>query len=712
MSATPIDLQFQSLSSATAEGAAAIQARELAWAMMASANTSSGASGVGSGAALKNSPYLPALYSLNDPYLQYQWHLQNVGQEVGNPDYQKIYGLPGQDINVTPVWNQGITGEGVLVAVIDNGVQTNHPDLAANIHPSLSFGNSPGDHGTAVAGLIAAVGNNDKGGTGVAPDAQIVPIRIAFDENFEQSVLDSFQYAITNGVAVTNNSYGFAAGRSAISLSPELLNMLRSSVLFGRNGLGMINVFASGNSAGPAFVEGFPDIGSNDSAAYNAFANSRYTIAVTGVDHDGQYINADGTFTDDMEAGPSVLVAAPTGSYATAVADDAGTGSGIFTTDLTGNNGYNVAPLPSGFEIDTDYFDDPDYTSRFNGTSASAPIVSGVIALMLQANPQLNWRDVQEILVRSARQNAQFERAASGGIQTRNPTTWQTNQSPIFQEPDPFNPAKPPEPGTAGKLVYTPTLDGGFGQSETSEPALFMNGAGYTVSQGYGVYTELIGYGHGVVDADLAVKMAQQWHQKGQNLGEELTFTTFVNQVLLSLPAAERGNDDSGNILVPGGLGGESGFIEYWNEYFVEDDPEDPEDGPFSGDDPPDNTRGFSFIEFNVPEDQNMAVESVDVKVSISGPSEDLDHVRLLLVSPDGTHSELNHFYVDPENDNSSMQAIDINFRDWLSPPLTQFFDPGASIDPDGGSFVWTFNTNRSWGERSDDAFIIDPISR
>ena len=143
---------------------------------------------------------------------------------------------------------------------------------------------------------------------------------------------------------------------------------------------------------------GFATSGHWDSANYSGLANSRYVIAVGGVDHDGDYFNPDdGTITDYPEAGANVLVVAPTGSVSLDIGLDSGTGSGIWTTDLTGNNGYNSAG-----SLDGDFLDDTDYTSRFNGTSAATPMVSGVIALMLEANPNLTYRDVQEILVRSA----------------------------------------------------------------------------------------------------------------------------------------------------------------------------------------------------------------------------------------------------------------------------------------------------------------------
>ncbi|MCH2118628.1 MAG: hypothetical protein MK161_13105, partial [Pirellulales bacterium] len=114
-------LEFESLSSDSATGQAQIWAREVA---TATSHTSGGGQ-----AALRSVP--------NDPYLQYQWHLQNTGQEVGSPNFQPIYGTPGVDINVVPVWEQGITGEGVVIAIVDSGVEISHPDLAANIHPTL-----------------------------------------------------------------------------------------------------------------------------------------------------------------------------------------------------------------------------------------------------------------------------------------------------------------------------------------------------------------------------------------------------------------------------------------------------------------------------------------------------------------------------------------------------------------------------------------------
>ena len=76
----------------------------------------------------------------------------------------------------------------------------------------------------------------------------------------------AFQYALENGVDITNNSWGPADIRQTQTLTPEILQVLRDSVLFGRDGLGMINVFASGNGGGPSFSPGFQSFGNYDSA--------------------------------------------------------------------------------------------------------------------------------------------------------------------------------------------------------------------------------------------------------------------------------------------------------------------------------------------------------------------------------------------------------------------------------------------------------------
>lgn len=736
--AQDLQLQLTSLSSDTPEGYLAILQNELFWQSLSS-----------EGGKVNN---YGTLAIPTDPLLSRQWHLINSGQEVGNPDFQPIFGVPGEDINVAGAWNMGYTGQGVVVAVVDSGVQTIHPDLAANIHPVLGLdaldGNGNGNpnvsdpgnaHGTAVAGIIGAVANNGIGGAGIASGAQIVPIRLIDPDGLadldavraQQAFIDTFRYAI-NEIDITNNSWGSTFVRGLAPMSRLELEALRDSIFFGRNGLGVIHVFSSGNSAGPNFDNSGPDptidfldIGGYDSAAYDAWNSSRYTISVTGVDHDGFYNNVDGTVTAYPEAGPGVLVAAPTGSNASlAITDTVGLGSGITTTDLTGEFGVNVAPNPiTGaetedpfFPFDRDFLLDTDYTTRFNGTSAAAPMVSGVIALMLEANPNLSWRDVQEILIRSARQNAPYETPLNGQGQglagdaatsvLTSTNLWKINQMPLFHAPDIYDPGIPPEILTAAPTsdpnLFTQSVGDHFAPIVDS----YTNGAGYTISQGTGYYGEQIGYGHGVVDATLAVQMAAQWHTSGQALPSERTFTSFVTQPEgpdLNIPAAEVAGDGwqvipggggllqvvNGGQLIPGKLGGAGGFGAFWGEYFA-DDPDFNQTFPAQGTD----------LKFRVPASQTMSVETVEVKVSISGDqAAALDHLRVVLVSPDGTQSELNNFWVPPVTDALQNETAS-----------TVRGEPG-SVATSEGNLVYTFTTNRSWGERTDNQIVFDPTT-
>jgi subtilisin family serine protease len=421
----------------------------------------------------------------NDPYLQFQWHLINYGQLVGGADASFLRGVPGEDINIEGAWDFA-TGAGVQIGIVDTGVEMDHPDLADNVRTDLAVNLSGGGnnlvsgHGTAVAGLAAGVGNNGIGTTGVAYEADIVPIRLfsgdpegsfVTDSSVAQSLIYQFQQ-----VDIYNHSWGLVPEnpRQMIDLGPLSLTALRNSVLFGRDRKGSIHVVAAGND------------GTGTSAQYDGFNNSRYTISVTAVDHDGIGPNEDGTETIYPESGPNVLVSAPSGSVSLTVIRDTGLGSGIWTTDLVGNNGYNQGPDNNGLETDNDYFPDLDYASRFSSTSAAAPIVSGVIALMLDVNPNLTYRDVQHILVRASRQSNPDD------------ASWQVNQREFQLDPLP--------PIDYGNGIFDPNSLWPL-SPEYLVPQLephFENGAGFTVSQTFGSY-RLGGYAHGMVDAAVAV---------------------------------------------------------------------------------------------------------------------------------------------------------------------------------------------------------------
>lgn len=283
-----------------------------------------------------------------DPGYPQQWHLSNAA-------------VPAASINVVGAWDAGWTGSGVTVAVIEDGFNPEHPDLAANFNALASQAPpwSPGfiDHGTCTAGLVGAAANNGKGGAGVAYGAQVSRGYIGYDTDNQAA------FAYRNDLNfVKSNSWGPLDNANIAMISAIETAAIQDAAALGRGGKGSVFVWAGGNG-GQA----------GDRTNYDPYASSRYAIAVGSIDN----IDRRAIYS---EPGSSLLVVA-TSSY-----DFFGSnGSGIYTSTGSATSG------------------DGDYTAFFGGTSAAAPIASGVVALVLQANPNLTWRDVQHVLVRTAR---------------------------------------------------------------------------------------------------------------------------------------------------------------------------------------------------------------------------------------------------------------------------------------------------------------------
>jgi Ca2+-binding RTX toxin-like protein/subtilisin-like proprotein convertase family protein len=293
---------------------------------------------------------LRELYSgLADPLQSAQWYLSALGVDR----------LNGQ-----------LSGAGVTVGMVDDGIDTSHPDLQSQIDFSQAYdaqfktsdgnhkyppmvGLPPDAHGTAVAGIIVAAQNNQTGIVGIAPDAQIVSTRVAWTyDQITDALGHQYQFDVSNNSWGAINPFSDNFNSTALTFAYEAL---RKGVEDGRQGLGTVFVFSAGNSAG-----------AGDNTNYHNFQNAREVVTVAAA-------NEDGSVAGFSTPGASILV----GSY----------GVGLLTTDRH-QAGLGYAPA-SG------------YTS-FSGTSAAAPVVSGVVALMLEANPLLGYRDVQAILALTA----------------------------------------------------------------------------------------------------------------------------------------------------------------------------------------------------------------------------------------------------------------------------------------------------------------------
>ncbi len=416
------------------------------------------------------------------PFIEgYQWHLNNRGYNGGTA---------GVDVNIEQVW-ETYKGSGVTVAITDDGLQTDHPDLAANVNSALGYNWNDGvstdptpspthSHGTSCAGVTAAVADNDVGGTGAAPEASLVGFRLIAGNVTDEQEAESV--ALYNDqIQIKNNSWGPFDDQGTLDDSGDLFKAaLLDSVQNGRGGLGTIHMWAAGNG------------GDEDNVNYDGYANSIYTVAIGAVTNTGER-------SWYSEPGAAKVVSA---------------------TSNGGTEGITTTAINS------------DETFSFGGTSSATPLAAGVVALMLEANPALGWRDVQEILIRSAR------------------------------------------------------------QVNTIESSWAVNGAGIPFSHEYGA---------GLIDAHLAVSMAESW----TNLGTHQNHT-----VAATIPTS---------VAIP------------------------------------DNTSTGGQVSFVVDAADNMRLEHVTLTTTITHP--DRGELQVRLTSPSGTVSIL--------GDTDSKTSDQANYDNW-----------------------------------------------
>ena len=399
-----------------------------------------------------------------DPFYLNSWHLKNTGatQLVSAIDN---FGVTGIDANVESVHQagKGCTGKGVIIAINDSAMEIGHEDLKDNVlagkswhfdtnseDPSPALNQKEGDHGTEVAGIAAARGWNGKGSRGTAPFASLVAY--SFGETsanaaylaFGARVLADASNPVTSrfgkradDTSIFNYSSAndYAAPRVVISESDSALDLaVQSGTKNLRGGLGAIYFQSAGNEFKAIKKGDLPDGGT---LAVNCANTLKADASILG----GVLSNLAGMSCGNSNQEPSgrpyfYQVAAihnsgKASSYSSAGAVNWITGfggeygtdeAGIITTD---NSGCSSGENNTSTSTQQDWLDafgdkvsrliadlfgaktskDPmcNYTGTMNGTSSAAPSVSGVAALMLEANPKLTWQDVGYILAKTAR---------------------------------------------------------------------------------------------------------------------------------------------------------------------------------------------------------------------------------------------------------------------------------------------------------------------
>lgn len=297
-------------------------------------------------------------------YVPGQWHLKDEPDNAASA-------------HVLGAWRRGYFGSGAKIVVVDDGLDVAHADITRTVDRALSINYNSGvtndpsprhdeAHGTGASGVAAASGARSPPGApqcghGVAPLAGVVGARLIAEPATEANEARALTRGADFGdVGVYSCSWGPADDGATLDGPGDLTReAIEHGARTGRGGLGCLYSWAAGNG----YANG-------DSCAYDGYASNPFTIAVTAVTHAGRAAWY-------SEACPAAFVCAPS----------SGDGRSIMTADISGYRGYAYG----------------NCNTAFGGTSAAAPFVSGVLALMLGANPRLAARDAMRILAGTAR---------------------------------------------------------------------------------------------------------------------------------------------------------------------------------------------------------------------------------------------------------------------------------------------------------------------
>lgn len=305
-------------------------------------------------------------YDPNDPFYPMQWSLKNLGNNIPGG----ISGTADCDMDVDSAWNTSLGISQCRIAISDTGVDTLHEDLVSNmlVGSGWNFWNNTPNawddngHGTACAGISAAIGNNSLGVSGVAPNCKIIPVKwlSSGGSGNYTGASNATIWAYQRGAWVISNSWGFVGGASSM-----LDNAISDAVTFGRGGKGSLFVVASGNE--------------NGAMRFPASTNPN-CLVVGGISPCNQRKSPSSCDLESWGAsfGSNLDVVAPCVK--------------VYTTDRTGSPGYSTG----------------NYFATFNGTSSATPNVAGVCALAFSLDSTMRWDTLRVRVARTCEKRGSY----------------------------------------------------------------------------------------------------------------------------------------------------------------------------------------------------------------------------------------------------------------------------------------------------------------
>lgn len=340
----------------------------------------------------------------NDTYFNYQWNLNNTGQVINDGHT----GTADADIDAVEAWCKTMGSSSITVAVLDEGLTSNHPDLPnarqvrlnGSNFSNLAIPNDPspvgdGNHGNACSGIIAATRDNNEGIAGIAPNVKIMPVKILNPSASDANIANAISFAKNNGAQILSNSWGYNSSNP--NLIPAVVTAIQDAVTNGRGGLGCVVVFSAGNTADH-------NAGSNGTVNFPGNVNIPGVITVGASDRYDHQANYSPTSVPASANNQIVDIVAP--SHRAYPCQITGETFEIWSMDIPSTPGYNswhnssfcMNPPAVGEVLPNSGTNFQSYTGRMGGTSAACPEVAAAAALVLSMNSGLTQMQVFNIL--------------------------------------------------------------------------------------------------------------------------------------------------------------------------------------------------------------------------------------------------------------------------------------------------------------------------